>query len=159
MRPIPRSLCAVMIVGSFLSAEHSVSAQSAPAVPGLDTVKSLKCGFPRTVSVTEPWADAIPDVKVSDSPTNLIFQLDSIDVKSGRARLIGNLSAYDVSVIYHVGNLHIIESSASGSMHLLTVFPPEEGGAFRAVYSRHAFLVVIPGLVASQNYGSCQIWD
>ena len=159
MRSIPRSLCAVMVVGSFLSGESPASAQSAPAVPGLETVKSLKCGFPRSVTVTEPWTDTLPDVQVSDSPTNLIFQLDSIDVKSGRARLIGNLSAYDVSVIYHVGNLHIIESSASGSMHLLTVFPPEEGGAFRAVYSRHSFLVVVPGIVASQNYGNCQVWD
>ena len=54
-----------------------------------------------------------------------------------------------------------IETSLEGSMHLLTVFPPRERGAYRAVYSRHKFYVLGTegDISASQNYGSCQVWD
>jgi hypothetical protein len=137
-------------------------AQVAARSKQLGTVKSLKCSFPLVVT-TDAWTlDALPKLQTNNAQ-KFEFQLDSIDIKTGDARVIGSVSAVNATVLMHGSNLHFIEIQppsllSTGNLHTLTVFPPANAlGMFRAVYSRH--YAGTDDLIVSQNYGSCQSWD
>ena len=122
-------------------------------------IESLKCNFPFRAG-TESWMlGNDPEILVHEDQT-FEFYLDSIDVETNSARLIGNVAATDVTALRTSAGFHFIETSSAGNMHLLTVFAGDSAaplGWFRAVYSRH--LVLLDQVVPSQNYGTCQVWD
>jgi len=122
--------------------------------------KSLK--FISKKSCTAEWKNGKPELTVDNEVTEKEFPyliFDSIDLKKGTARLIGNQGASDVKVIATLAGLTFIEQTDLGSVNITTVFASciEGTEEYIAVHSRHIDLGILPLL--SQIHGICEIFD
>lgn len=84
---------------------------------------------------------------------------DSIDTKSGKARLIGNAGASDIQVVPTAIGLTFVEQTAFGNLNFTTVFASYDSLSSRrfvAVASRHQDL---NGPFPSQYHGTCSILE
>ena len=83
---------------------------------------------------------------------------DSIDLKHGTARVIGNMGAGGLIVVAGIYGLAFIERFPSG-LSITTVFADCKQGTpeFIAVLSRHVALFGSP--IPSQFYGTCVVWQ
>lgn len=90
--------------------------------------------------------------------TTLVF--DSIDLKNGRARLIGNQAAVDCFVLESPVSLTFVEVTPIGTQTFTTVFTHYIPGTkdFVAITSRHLYYPGIGPLV-SQYYGKAKIFE
>lgn len=116
-------------------------------------VKSLRCDLgPGTLTT---WDSGAPQSR-SDKYSGP-FQLDSIDPKSGTARLISNDAATDVSVTLSGVGLTFVEQTTIGNLSITTVFADRTKGTnnFIAVQSRH--LHGLSGPFPSQFHGTCKV--
>ncbi len=84
---------------------------------------------------------------------------DSIDLTTGKARMIGEIGATDVLVFATGSGLTFIEYTNSGNIHITTVFARYVDGTtdFVVVTSRHLLLLDTP--LPSQYHGTCTIWE
>lgn len=116
--------------------------------------RSLKCAFPLGSSMD--WYNAPGKLKQSDE--GMAMHFDSIDLKTRKARAIGNQMATDVSVQPTASGLTFIEFTLSGNPIVTTVFPAYKAGSreFIAVMSRHLFFMGPP--LVSQYHGTCKEW-
>lgn len=130
----------VRIAGWALVAVATVS-----AVPASSAVRSLRCDF--SEGSARAWGE--PTRTTFDALT-LIY--DSIDVGAGRARLVGNAGAQDVSVVAAPRRLTFIEFSGGGNVIVTTVY--ESASEMKAVHSRHTGTPENPTL--AQLYGYCR---
>jgi hypothetical protein len=119
----------------------------------LKGVRSLKCRF--LLMETVKWAGAQP--KMETGQEELVLHFDSIDQKTGTARMIGNEGADDVSVLGRSANITIVERTGFGSFTFTTIYPDFQNGEFVAVHSRHIDLPNGPR--SSQHHGTCKIWE
>jgi len=117
--------------------------------------KCLKCSFKEGV-VTE-WHPKGLKIESDQWKGETIF--DSIDIKQGEARIIGNQGSSDIILIGSPTGLTFIEQTGSGNVIFTTVFPLYSPGTdqFCAVMSRHMnlFTKALP----SQYYGTCRVWE
>lgn len=83
--------------------------------------------------------------------------IDDVDYRDGlgSARLIGNLSAGDMSAVLGTVTASFIEVTGSGAVNMLTVYAwRNDELRFIAVYSRHTAIFGEPS--PSQIHGSCR---
>ena len=121
----------------------------------LARVKSLKCQF--SAGMSGDWKNGVLEVKKDHLEGSLHF--DSIDLKAGRARLIGNIGSNDVGVVTTGGSITFLERTSSGNFVFTSVFPEYKKGTseFIVVTSRH--IMFWGGPIPSQHYGTCQVWE
>ncbi|MBM3253435.1 MAG: hypothetical protein FJZ16_04210 [Candidatus Omnitrophica bacterium] len=84
---------------------------------------------------------------------------DSIDIKNGTARLIGNQGATDVTVLSNAGGITFIEDIFASGFSIITVFPKyeENSNKFLAVMTRHMNFMGRP--LPQQYYGTAEILE
>jgi hypothetical protein len=167
MRRSRKSVVATAAVLSVLAYSTSaILAQSRPStILSLTEVTSLRCFSGTGYSVS--WDDGKPEFKLGRFPSEgEHMQFDAIDVKNGRARLIGNAGAADVEVLETKKGLHFFERTGTGNLNVTTVFSlaPEQlpPRSFVFVASRHVDLGMPelgPSIYASQYHGICKAWE
>jgi hypothetical protein len=117
--------------------------------------KCLKCSFKEGVSTS--WNSNGVEVESDQWKGDTIF--DSIDIKQGKARIVGNQGVSDTILVGSPAGITFIESTGTGNMVFTTVFPFYKPGTndFCAVMSRHMNLMT--EALPSQYYGTCKIWE
>ena len=141
-------LCAALLIGA---------GQSTAAEPpgGVLAAKTLRCKVDKGANTGPPkWGE----VSVVRWRKGNVVHFDAIDIKKGRARLMGNEGSETVTVIATPRGLHFLERTPSGNMVLRTVFAGAVGSRrYRYVTSRHMNLP--GGPLPSQYYGMCVVLD
>ena len=119
----------------------------------LVSARSLRCSF--GPGSTVDWESGKPVVK--DAKFEAVLQFDSVDKKNGKARLIGNQSAADVTLQLTPRGLTFVEETGSGNSSITTVFPDDAKGTrdFVVVHSRHISGLGSP--LPSQYHGTCKV--
>lgn len=116
---------------------------------------------------TADWSEATKEPKIKigkwSSPKGMDYDIffDSIDLKAGKARMIGNQGATDVSVFTTLGGISFIETSGSGNVFFTTVFSDCIKGTqdYIVVHSRHLGGFVIDKPMPSQWHGTGKILE
>lgn len=114
--------------------------------------KSLKCTFgPGTVA---DWEKGKPKLESDNFGKSINY--DTIDIKNGRARVIGPSGASDLTVTVGAYGLTLTESFIGG-VSVTTVFSDFKKGTreFVAVLSRHVGVMGPP--IPSQYHGTCTV--
>jgi hypothetical protein len=140
----------VMMVGLTAAAG---ARQAAPGKPAFATGQTLSCHFP-TFSVGG-YQGATPNAVTSTE--DFSFQIAIVNLKRGRARIIGTNGADEATLVSTPVGLNVIEQTAIGNFMLTTVFTSTgPDGRYLAVHSRH---IGDPSAVPSpsQHYGSCAL--
>lgn len=144
----------VVLLGLLLP--KMASAQFVPDpedVQHLRAARSVRCSFPR-IAIGE-WSAG--SVRVVADTQEFVFQIDAIDHGARSARLIGNQSASDLTMVTGPLTMSFIEVVSSGAVITTTVYPWRDGVlGFRAVTARHVATV---GPLPSQSYGHCRVWQ
>ncbi len=84
------------------------------------------------------------------------FHIDGIDHEAGKARLIGNAGADDLTVVGSMSSVSFIERTPSGALNITTIYAWRDSmDRFHAAHSRHIALL---GPYPSQRYGYCEVW-
>jgi hypothetical protein len=126
--------------------------------------KSLKCYY--SEGYTGIWDDGKLKIDkghfgTSERDSAIVF--DSIDLKKGTARLIGNQGSSDVIALATQSGISFIEKTPVGYLMVTTVFAYYKKGTdeFVCVYSRHvgSFSPLKLGPMPSQWHGTCKIWQ
>jgi len=123
--------------------------------------KSLRCQF-TSGSVAARSEDGKTNIRNDQFQSGKDFLIiDSIDTKTGRARLIGNVGAIDIFVFTSQSGLHFLEKSEAGNITLTSVFvlKIKDNDKYIAVHTRHHSMVpIVPTVAPSQYHGSCEIF-
>jgi len=103
------------------------------------------------------WEGTSVKIEKSNFNTTIIF--DSIDLKQGTARAIGNQGSDDVMVLATPMSITFVERSGMGNLSFISVFPEyaKDTTDFIAVISRHMTLLTNPS--SAQYHGTCKIWQ
>ena len=121
------------------------------AIPSaLINSETLKCSFPE--GVFTKGQDGKFSTEPSEGMSDIVF--DSIDIKQGKARMIGNDYASDVTVEFHPsGVIHFTVTTAGTDRGTISIFSKLVKGKTKilAVYSRLSSL-----LWFFQYYGTCE---
>ena len=131
-------------------------AVSAEPPGGVLNAKTMRCKVDKGAhTVPEKWGE----VSTVRWRKNNVLHFDAIDIKKGKARIIGGAGGADLLVLPGRGGLHFIEQTPSGNVVLRTVFAGAVGARrYRYVTSRHVHLGR-SGPVPSQYYGTCVVLD
>ncbi len=150
----PAVLTAAALAACLAGAAHPAAAQKAPAVPPgpFATIQTLKCSF--SSYAVNGWDASLKPTPVTASE-DFSFQVSIVNVKKGRARIIGATGAIEASLVISNTGLNVIEQTPAGNFTLTTVFAGGgRDGKFLAVHARHVDLAAAPS--PSQHYGSCE---
>jgi len=146
---------------AFVIATLAVAAH--PTETDLDRplrAKSLRCtlgpGALADWRSGTPEAPLVSQAMFASQPSDRVTQFDSIDLKAGTARNIGNNAAGILHVVGTDEGLTFIDLRPRGLV-VVTVYGSAIGGQYVVVYSSHLELVGMPR--PSQYYGTCQIWE
>ncbi|HLG30503.1 MAG TPA: hypothetical protein VI387_09860 [Candidatus Brocadiales bacterium] len=125
----------LLIVVILTSLSFGTSAAEIDPVEILFHVRALKCDFPKGTSAD--WKDG--KLVLKDSKFESAFHFDSINLKDGKARLIGNTGSGDISVRATGEGLTFIEKTPSWNFNFTTIFPvfAHNTTEFIGVHSRH----------------------
>ena len=128
-------------------------APAAATTSPLASARTLKCTFPAYNSTN--WRDGKASTAANSEEFG--FQIDAIDSRQRRARIVGTRGSAEASAFLTETGLNVIEQTSIGNFILTTIFTT--GGAgdrFAAVHSRH--LGDREGLPsASQHTGTCEL--
>lgn len=141
-------------IATALAASASVGAQRATPPPHpFANVPAFKCAF-KTFSVTG-WGDPAPSAVTAAE--DFTFSIVVVNLKKGRARIVGSNATVEASLVLTPTGLNVIEQTPIGNMLMTTVFTSgSAGGRYLAVHARHVGdLTAMPS--PSQHYGSCEI--
>ena len=150
-----RKLCLVFGVGLMWV---GVSSGGLLAQGGIAKATGLRCSF--STLVKGQWrSDGSPDM--TPGSASLTLQFEGIDTDAGVAELKTGAMTSELIVRASVGYLNFLQVFRTGPMYTTTVFDAgSRGGKFKAVHSRHEYLV--PPLAGGtstpeQYYGECEI--
>lgn len=117
--------------------------------------KSLRCEL--GLGYAGAWQNGVFKIEKGEWSKSAAIVFDSVDLKKGTARMLGNAGAVDVIVITTAAGLTFIEKTVGGWMTMMTVFssPLSNDGEFVCAYSRHTALGSTS--VSSQYHGTCKI--
>lgn len=121
----------------------------------LMNAKSLKFEF--GLGTVADWEGSKVKIEKDNFDATIIY--DSIDLKTGKARMIGNIGATDVSVWATATGLTFVEQTGMGNLIFTTAFASYAKGTmdFIAVTSRHLDFLIKP--LPSQYHGTCKVWE
>ena len=128
-----------------------LSAQTRPAPVTFASARVFACSF--TVYAAAVWNDGQPSVL--SNPQEFAFQVDELDRRRGRARVVGTAASSPATLMVSEAGLNVIEPTATGNLNLTTIFSASADGKYLAVHSRHLGDVSGPPRV-SQTYGTCE---
>ena len=135
--------------------QQQVTPTQASDPASLFQAQSVKCEWGQGTIVS--WNEGRPLLEQGSFGKDAEIIFDSIDAQVGTARIIGNASAGDISVVETPVGLTFIEQATFGGMNFTTVFAhfvEPENVALAAVTSRHlSFASPFP----SQYHGTCVI--
>ncbi len=132
----------IVVVLSFLFLFHSAQAQTL----------SVRCKFSNGQATN--FDAGIPQTNRTNDLDELLF--DQIDIKKGRARLIGNSGAATIKAFAGFESIHLIEATEAGNMNITTIFISTKTINFNilpVVHSRH--MQTLSGPFPSQYLGLC----
>lgn len=117
--------------------------------------RSLRCTFGPGASAD--WESGKPIVK--EDKFDAVLQFDAIDLKTKKARLIGNQGASDVAALVTSAGVTFIGETSFGNLSITTVFSDYVKGTrdFVVVHSRHIGGLGSP--LPSQYHGTCKVWE
>jgi len=140
-------LVIALLLGQLVHADNE-------AYQRLARSKSLKCTFDK--GTVGDWRSGMLKL-VSDKYKGSV-QFASINVKSGSARMIGNIGAGDIVVLLTPIGITFIDTSESfNTVAITTIFGNKaKSGDYIAVTSRH-FKFSVP--TPSQYHGTCKILE
>ncbi len=128
-----------------------------PEFKRLVTATTLRCNFDNGASAV--WSNAKAKVELTSFGKDGQLTFDSINLKEGKARLIGNAGATDVHTLPTETGITFLERTGSGNLNITTVFfstASNDKQSYLAVTSRHSsFRNPMP----SQYYGSCNVLE
>jgi hypothetical protein len=118
----------------------------------------LTCSF--AVTASGAWKSGVPQAQVQQEAQTVGFL--KIDLDSGTAEVDAAAGPLDIVALLTPSSVHFLERSFQGNLTVTSVFAPAANGKYRAVRSRHDYLMMaIPGFVAEptvqQRYGECEI--
>lgn len=148
-----KSVLAVSTLAACLASAALPAAQKAPVMPPgpFANVQTLKCAF--SSYTVNGWKDLKPTPVTASE--DFAFQISVVNVKKGRARIVGATGAIDASLVISGTGLNVIEQTPVGNFTLTTVFANgAQDGKFLAVHARHVDLSAAPS--PSQHYGFCE---
>jgi|SRR5262245_25148011 len=152
MRPLATPTA--LMIATLCSAASPPEALSRN-LPALLSAHSLKCTFGPGTGAT--W----PGGKISLRPTayDMTTHFDSIDLKGGTARVIGNAGSSDVLArVTGDAGIYFLEETRLGGLAVTFVYPLlDRDRKFVAVMSRRMDALDRP--IPSQGYGYCEIWQ
>ena len=135
--------------------QQQVTPTQASDPASLFQAQSVKCEWGQGTIVS--WNEGRPLLEQGSFGKDAEIIFDSIDTQVGTARIIGNASAGDISVVETPVGLTFIEQATFGGMNFTTVFAhfvEPENVALATVTSRHlSFASPFP----SQYHGTCVI--
>ncbi|MEO8484321.1 MAG: hypothetical protein ABI634_19080 [Acidobacteriota bacterium] len=137
----------------LMGAGKTLTAQKAPppAPSPFASIQTLKCSF--SSYAVNNWQELKPNTVTASE--DFSFQISVVNVKKGRARIIGSTGAIDVALVISGTGLNVIEQTPAGNFTLTTVFAAGgQDGKFLAAHARHVDLAAAPS--PSQHYGSCE---
>lgn len=141
---------ALLVLVALVSAP--VAAQRPAASPFAD-IRGLKCTFMSVASAE--FVNGAP--RVTTIPNGFSFEVTDVDVRRGRARIVGsNGGTAEVTLILTGTSLNLFEQTRIGNMNVTSIFaaggPP---GRYLTVFSQHlGDMAGAPS--ASQAYGACE---
>lgn len=138
----------VMMVLALFAAQARTDGDPASQ---LRNARSLKCHFGSGTATQ--WTGSKP--KVSNAQNDQDVQFDSINLKNGTARLIGNVGAADIKALPTQIGISFIESTPAVFDTTTVLAVIGEDKEFLAVDSRHVLLLGTP--LAEQYFGTCRI--
>jgi len=143
----------LLLISSVVSAEDDVFSKLVKA-------RTIRCHLGK--GAFAEWKNGKVEIEISrwsKSPEACILIFDSIDLKAGKARIIGNQGARDVIALATPTGITFIEKTPAGNINVTTVFAKYNDGSgdFTFVHSRH--LMLIEGPLPSQYYGVCEILE
>lgn len=150
-------LIGLIILTNYVAAEDN-------PLDKLLKAKSLKCYY--SEGYTGIWDNG--ELKIEKGNFGILGKesamvFDSIDLKKGTARLIGNQGSSDVIVLSTPAGISFIEKTPVGYLMITTVFAYYKKGTdeFVCVYSRHvgSFSPLKLGPMPSQWHGTCKVWE
>lgn len=119
----------------------------------LSRVSSYQCTFTR-YGVAR-WTGSEPAVVAGEE--NFTFGIGNIDLRRGRARIVGTSASAEATAMLTPLGLNVIEQTPGGNFILTTVFTvTQSADRYYAVHSRHLGDVTTPPS-ASQYYGTCEV--
>ena len=120
----------------------------------LDRARSLRCQFPRGSHV-----DLADPVLRRQESAGAEVTFDAIDRQRGRARIIAESGASDVTVISGPTALTFVEVAETGNPFVTVVFPRFRDGTreFFAADSEHIY--ALGDVSVGQYYGSCTVLE
>lgn len=146
-------LAVAALAASLAASGQTVAAQKAPAAPPspFASMQTLKCSF--SSYAVNGWRDLKPTPVTASE--DFSFQIAVVNVKKGRARLVGATGTIDASLVISSTGLNVIEQTPAGNFTLTTVFAGGgQDGKYLAVHARHVDLAAAPS--PSQHYGFCE---
>lgn len=134
-----------------MSAPIGAQKNASPASP-LSGALGFRCTFP--VFSTARWTGLVPAPITGTQ--DFTFDIDQLDYKKGRARIVAAGTAWATMVLTETG-MNVIEQTPAGNFNITTVFANgNEEKRFPAVHSRHLNSETNTGAPrASQAFGSC----
>jgi hypothetical protein len=121
----------------------------------LTGAKSLRCSVGPGASSN--WQSGRSVVEKATFGKDVVLHFDAIDLRTGKARVIGNAGAENVAAWGTQSGVHFVEQTTSGNVVLSTVFAERaSNGEFMFVTSRHMNLS--GGPLPSQFHGTCKPW-
>jgi hypothetical protein len=143
-------LTSVLALG--LGAALSAQKPATPPNP-FASARTLACSF--STFAVAGWRDGKPNTVTSTE--DFSFQIAIVNLKRGRARIIGANGAVEATLVLTPTGLNVIEQTPIGNFMLTTVFTAgAQNGRFLAAHARHVGdLTAVPS--PSQHYGSCSL--
>lgn len=115
-----------------------------------DGLNTIGCNFTANVLAEPIHNNLAPKI----GKEQFEFIIDNIDLKAGKARLIGNLGGQDVVAIPGLDILSFIQVTDSGNVMSTSIFIEQNAeGNYLSVHSRNMHAANIP--MPSQYYGTC----
>ncbi len=146
-----------MYILALLALLWSVAVQANELV----AVKTLRCSF--DVGFTAEYNDKlkVKNVEKDQKPfsdTDIVY--DSIDPKSGTARVIGRIGTETVAILLGDKVIHFLEITETGNLVATSVFQIENAKAYPVIMSRHIGSILgDDSPIISQNFGTCVALD
>jgi hypothetical protein len=124
---------------------------SAPAVNPFATAQTLNCSF--STYTVGGWKGVAPTAVIGDE--SYAFQIVVVNLKKGRAQIVGDTGARPASLVLSDTGLTVIEPTPVGLTMTTAFANGGQDGQFLAVHARHVDLKPTPS--PSQHYGTCKI--
>ena len=160
-----------LVAGLCLLASRASSAQGSDSASRLLQARSIRCEWGQGTQAS--WQGDKPSLEQGPFGKDPTVTFDSIDIKKGTARVIGNAGAFDVAVLRTPVGLTFIEQGREliAGLSFTTVFTSTvdrdissraeraqgrpDTSSFIAVISRH--LDILGTVAPSQYHGTCRI--